>query len=106
MNSQMIQTLMATVELMNANLDRAPDSSRAHLQAIRTTTNDLELVDATPDEERKRWQMPLISVFQRVAFANADGGALLDIADWCLRQLLTLLHVYPGDVEILACELP
>ncbi|KAI1515786.1 hypothetical protein PtrSN002B_009298 [Pyrenophora tritici-repentis] len=101
MDIQMTQTLMATVELMNTTLDTAPDSWRDHLQAIRTTTDDFELADTTPDEERRRWQIPLISVFQRVAFADADNGPIPDIADWCLRQLLTLLHVYPSDVEIL-----
>ncbi|KAI2477970.1 hypothetical protein Ptr902_10653 [Pyrenophora tritici-repentis] len=101
MDIQMTQTLMATVELMNTTLDTAPDSWRDHLQAIRTTTDDFELADTTPDEERRRWQIPLISVFQRVAFADADNGPTPDIADWCLRQLLTLLHVYPSDVEIL-----
>ncbi|EDU50980.1 hypothetical protein A1F94_007216 [Pyrenophora tritici-repentis] len=104
MDIQMTQTLMATVELMNTTLDTAPDSWRDHLQAIRTTTDDFELADTTPDEERRRWQIPLISVFQRVAFADADNGPIPDIADWCLRQLLTLLHVYPSDVEILDCK--
>lgn len=96
---------MSTVELISTNLDLRPDSWREQLQAVRSTTGFLEIVDTVPDAARKSWQLPLIRVFQRVAFGDADNGAVQDVADWCLRQTLTLLHVYPEDVEILACEL-
>jgi hypothetical protein len=105
MNAITTNNLISTVELMSTNLDLRPDSWREQLQAVRSTTGSLEIVDTVPDEARKSWQLPLIRVFQRVAFGDADNGAFQDVADWCLRQTLTLLHLYPEDVEILACEL-
>lgn len=101
----MVQNLMSTVDLLNKTLDTAPHSWRDQLQAIRSTTTSLNLLDTIPDEARRRWQLPLISVFQRVAFADADNGVVQDIADWCLRQSLVLLQVYPEDAEISACKL-
>jgi hypothetical protein len=102
MDDNAIQNLMSTVDLISTNLDLRPDSWREQVQAIRNTTLALELLDRVPDEARKRWQLPLINVFQRVAFADADNAVVQDIADWCLRQALTLLHLYPEDAEVLA----
>jgi hypothetical protein len=104
MDHNMIQRLMETVELINANLDTSPASWRDQLPAIRNTTASFEIADTVPDEERRNWQLPLISVFQRVAFADADNGAVQDLGDWCLRQLVTLLQIYPENVDILTCE--
>ncbi|KAF1936210.1 hypothetical protein EJ02DRAFT_359621 [Clathrospora elynae] len=98
----MIQTLMATVELVDTNLNIAPGSWRDQLQTIRNATSSLDLLDTIPNEARKRWQLPLITVFQRVAFSDADNGAIQDIADWCLRQALTLLQVYPEDFDLMS----
>jgi hypothetical protein len=102
MDGTAVHTLMAAVDQISTNLDVRPSSWREHLQAIRNTTTSLEFFDTTPDEIRKQWQIPLISVFQRVAFADADNGAVADLADWCLRQALTLLPLYPEDPDILA----
>lgn len=103
MDDRIVDALMSTVELISNNLDAAPHSWRSHLQAIRSVTASLELSDATPDEGRKRWQLPLINIFQRVAFADAETEVVQDIADWCLRQALVLLQVYPNDADLLAC---
>lgn len=98
----MLHMLMATVELVNANLDTAPNSWRDQLPAIRNITTSFEISDTAPEQSRRCWQIPLITVVQRVAFADADNGPIPDIADWCLRQLLTLLALYPQDPDILA----
>lgn len=97
----MIQRLMETVQLINTNLDTSPASWRDQLPAIRNTIVSFEITDSVPEEERRNWQLPLISVFQRVAFADADNGVIQDLADWCLRQLVTLLQIYPDNVDIL-----
>lgn len=102
MDDHAVQNLMAAVDQISTNLDVRPNSWREHLQAIRNTTTSLQLSDTTPDEKRKQWQIPVISVFQRVAFADADNGAVADLADWCLRQALTLLSLYPEDPDVLA----
>lgn len=101
MNNQMIHRLMAAVQLINTNLDTAPGSWRNQVQAIRSITSTLELTDRTPDNTHRGWQVAFIYVAQRVAFADADNGSVTDVADWCLRQLLALLTLYPNDVEIL-----
>jgi hypothetical protein len=105
MNSQLVQTLMATVELVNTNLDTAPDSWQVQLQAIRNITASFEITDTDHDESHRCWQIPFISTVQRVAFADADNGPITDLADWCLRQWLALLALYPDDVDILTCKL-
>ncbi|CAO2656589.1 Nn.00g053920.m01.CDS01 [Neocucurbitaria sp. VM-36] len=102
MDERVIETLMSTVTLISNNLDIAPHSWRDQLQAIRSTTTSLELTETVPNEARRRWQLSLISVFQRVAFADADNGVIQDVADWCLRQALVMLQVYPEDPVILA----
>lgn len=104
MNDQTIQMLMNAVELINSNLDTAPDSWRDQLQAVRRITATLELTDKTPDDVHRRWQVSFVSVAQRVAFADADNGSITDLSDWCLRQWLALLTLYPNDVEILSCK--
>lgn len=104
MDNSMIERLLTTVDLINTNLDTSPDSWQDQLPAIQNITVSFEINDTVPDEARRHWQVPLISVFQRVAFVDADHGAVKDLADWCLRQLLVLLQIYPDDVDIQACE--
>lgn len=99
-----MRTLMSTVELIAATLDTAPDSWRAHLQSIQNITAVLEFSDTHPDQSRRQWQLPLITVFQRVAYADADSGGVPDIANWCLKQMVTLLQIYPEDIELLTRE--
>ena len=104
MNHNMATTLQATVDLIAATLDTNPTAWRDHLQVIRNITATHEFQDSNPDEARRTWQVPLIRVFQRVAFVDADNGGVPDIANWCLRQALTLLQVYPEDTDLISCE--
>jgi hypothetical protein len=104
MDNDAVHSLISTVELISTNLDTRPESWREQLQAIRNITTSLEILDTSPDDARKQWQLSLVSIFQRVAFGDADNGAVQDVADWCLRQALVLLQLYPEDVEVLACE--
>lgn len=106
MDSDGVESLMLTVNSINASLDVSPISWRDHLQTIRSITVSLDFRDPSPDEARKRWQLPLIWILQRVAFADADNGCVQDIADWCLRQSLVLIQLYPTDANILECKLP
>jgi len=103
MAESVAHSLMCTVEMISNDLDMRPESWREHLQAVRDTTGSLDFCGTTTDEVRKQWQLPVISVFQRVAYADADNGAVFDVAAWCLRQSLTLLQIYPDDPEILTC---
>lgn len=95
---------MSTIELISTNLDAHPESWCDYVQAFRDTTTSLELVAGGHDQAQKQWQLPVITTFQRVAFADADNGPVQDIADWCLRQALALLQFCPQDVDILACK--
>ncbi|KAF1969198.1 hypothetical protein BU23DRAFT_244606 [Bimuria novae-zelandiae CBS 107.79] len=101
MDEDTVRTLFLTVECMNKSLGRADDSWRDHLEAIRNITSILEFNDTISDQDRRQWQLPLMTVFQRVAYADADSGGVPDIANWCLKQAVTLLQVYPEDVELL-----
>lgn len=105
MDEGAVESLMSTVDLLNSSLDTVPTAWQAQLQAVRSITSSLDLLDTAPDPRRRRWQIPLITVFQRVAFADADNAIVQDVADWCLRQSLTLLHLYAQDVDIIACKL-
>lgn len=105
MDDNAVGTLMASVTLISSNLDIRPDSWRDQLPSVRYTTSTFEITDSVPSTARKQWQLPLVSVFQRVAFGDADTGPAQDVADWCLRQGLRLLQLYPEDVEILSCEM-
>lgn len=104
MDEIQIQTLMSTVELIAATLDANPNAWQDQLQAVRNVTSSFEILDTSPDEARRQWQVPLIRVFQRVAYADADNGGVQDIANWCLRQSLTLLQLYSDDVDLLTCK--
>jgi hypothetical protein len=105
MDDNAVRNLMYSINLIATNLNTRPESWREQLQAVRYTTSSHEFTDTVPSESRKQWQVPMVDVFQRVAFADADNGAIQDVADWCLRQLLTLYRLYPQDVTILRCEL-
>ncbi|OAL07250.1 hypothetical protein IQ06DRAFT_288991 [Phaeosphaeriaceae sp. SRC1lsM3a] len=95
---------MSTVGIISTNLDIRPDSWRDQLPFVRYTTSTFEISDTVPSSARRQWQLTLITVFQRVAFGDADSGPVQDVADWCLRQGLRLLNLYPEDIEILSCE--
>lgn len=99
-------TLMAIAEPIAATLETAPDSWTQYLQTIRNVTASLEFSDTRPDESRRQWQLPLLTVFQRVAYADADAGGIPDIGNWCMKQEATLLQVYPEDVELLIRKPP
>ncbi|KAI4957796.1 hypothetical protein J4E86_004935 [Alternaria arbusti] len=89
MDNSMIERLLTTVDLINTNLDTSPDSWQDQLPAIQNITASFEINDTVPDEARRHWQVPLISVFQRVAFVDADHGAVKDLADCNWPQLVT-----------------
>jgi hypothetical protein len=122
MNAEATEALISTVGLIAATLDVAPDSWTDHLQAVRNITGSLDLSDTVPDRVRRHWQVPLITVFQRVAFGDPDNGGVLDVSNCkrprqhrfpclltcsagCLRQALTLLQIYPEDIDLLTREL-
>jgi hypothetical protein len=122
MNTEATEALISTVELIAATLDVAPDSWTDHLQAVRNVTGSLDLSDTVPDGVRRHWQVPLITVFQRVAFGDPDNGGVLDVSNCkrplhpssacllnrsagCLRQALTLLQLYPENIDLLTREL-
>jgi hypothetical protein len=106
MDEERINTLLSTLDVIRATLDVSPTSWRDQLQAVRDITASLELVDTTANETQKHWQLPLITIFQRLAFTDADNGGAPDIANWCLRQAVTLLQLYPNDVSLLTCKQP
>ncbi|KAL5384615.1 hypothetical protein PMIN02_009160 [Paraphaeosphaeria minitans] len=81
MDENTVRTLMSTVELITATLDTAPDCWRDHLQIIRNVTAFLEFSDTRPNENQRQWQLPLMTVFQRVAYADADSGGISDIGN-------------------------
>ncbi|PVH93224.1 hypothetical protein DM02DRAFT_243248 [Periconia macrospinosa] len=104
MDQNVINMLMSSVESIRTALDTSPDSWREHTQAIRNMMASLEFRDTSPDDSRKEWQVSVITVFQRVAHADVDhgGSVVLDIADWCLKQSVVLIQLYPDDVALLA----
>lgn len=101
MNNSVLSNLISTVKAIAVNLDVRPDSWHEQLQAVRNTTSSVHFLDTSPDEASLQRQILLISVFQRVAFADADNGAVQDVADWCLRQALHLLNVFPDNIVLL-----
>ncbi|KAF1951924.1 hypothetical protein CC80DRAFT_423781 [Byssothecium circinans] len=104
MDQGAVAALMRTVHLISTNLDATQDSWRDHLQTVRSIICLLDFSDAVQDNALKEWQLPVITVFQRVAYADVDSGGsgVFDIADWCLRQTLTLLQTYPEEADLLA----
>lgn len=103
MDDNAVRTLITTVGIISNNLDIRPDSWREQLPSVRYTTSTFEILDTVPSPARRQWQLPLVSVFQRVAFGDADTESVQDVADWCLRQGLRLLQLYPEDADILSC---
>ena len=103
MDQRAVETLLSTVDLITTTLDHNPGAWRDRLQTIRSITSSLEMSDTVPDQSRRQWQVPLVSAFQQVAFIDADSGGVLDIADWCLKQELSMITLYPQDVELLTC---
>lgn len=91
--------------MVSEALDSDPSSWREHLEMVRNITASLELqVDSAGDKSREQWQITFISVFQRVAYSDADNGGVPDVGNWCLRQALRLLQAYPEDVSLLSSK--
>lgn len=103
MDESSVASLRTLATEIATALELNPTSWRDHLQAIRGVTASLDILDAAPDPANREWQLPLLQVFQRVAFADADNGGVPDIANWVLRQALALLQVSSDDVELLFC---
>jgi hypothetical protein len=101
-----VKAFMSTVQLIAASLDTAHDRWRDHLQSIRDITAVLEFSDTHANESRMHWQLPLVTVFQRVAYAEPDSGGVSDIANWCLKQAVTLNEIYPDNIELLTRKSP
>lgn len=101
MNDSTLSNLISTVEDIATNLDVRPDSWREQLQAVRNTISSVHVLDTSREDVSLQLQILLISVFHRVAFADADTGTVQDVADWCLRQALHLLNAFPDNFVLL-----
>lgn len=104
MDDQTFETVSATVDQIATSINTAPDQWVEHLAAARQVTTSLELATVVHEHAGRQWQIWLIAVLQRFAYCDTDSGGVLDIANWCLRQALTLLELSPRDVDLMRCK--
>ncbi|KAF2498857.1 hypothetical protein BU16DRAFT_455968 [Lophium mytilinum] len=101
MEAPSFETATATVDRIAIVIDTAPHQWREHLVAARHITAHLELTNVHHEYASRQWQIWLIGVLQRLAYSDTDSEGVPDIANWCLRQALTILELAPGEVDLM-----
>ncbi|KAF2806923.1 uncharacterized protein BDZ99DRAFT_393927 [Mytilinidion resinicola] len=101
MDNQSFETVTATVNQIATVIDTAPDQWREYLVAARQITAHLELTNVIHEHASRQWQIWLIDVLQRFAYSDTDSEGVPDIANWCLRQALTVLELAPGEADLM-----
>ena len=90
-------------ELRRFNPDTEPSADQLD-QQITLARSIIRFVDQTSLLQRTTHvqdQVLTISLLQDLAYHDPDSGAILDIAQWCVRHWLRLLQQYPEDVGVL-----
>ncbi|OCK75798.1 hypothetical protein K432DRAFT_396965 [Lepidopterella palustris CBS 459.81] len=101
MERESIGALMTTIAQISSMLDTNPNDWREHLPSARHVTASLDFVNYPAGPEEKQRQIQIIELFQRFAHIDVDSGGITDVSSWCLRQSLSLLQLYPEDVDLL-----
>lgn len=93
-----------TVNQISAMLDTNPDDWRNYVTLARNVMASMHTLAPSTDPTERQRQNWHIDVFQRLAYSDVDNGGVADIANWCVRQALTLLQHQPEDVDLLRRE--
>lgn len=72
-----------------------------YLNFARSIITSLDLADFLSSRNRRDEQVWMISGMQRLAYHDADSGAVQFLADWCQRQWLRILQQDPSQVDAL-----
>lgn len=98
---QQIPQWFATVREIDQMLIVNPNNWQNHLNDARNILNDIESSGFINETARTTDQIWVINIIQRLAFSEPDTGSPRDIAEWCLRQWLSILHTRPQNVPAL-----
>lgn len=104
MEADRVSTCLAIVGRIQAALENRQAERSSYLTAARSVLSSVDqssFLGLPSDSEDRRW---IIEVLQRLAFHEADVGPVSDIADWCLRQWLSLLQDDANSTAVLQRE--
>ena len=98
---QQIILIKTELRRIETAIETASNDWDRHLAAARAVISSIDNTRLILQRNRADDQVFIISRLQRLAYYDADSGGVQDIADWCVTQWLSLLHVDPGSVEAL-----
>ena len=105
MASQRYPQWFATVREIDQMLTSNPSNWRDHLDDARSILDDIEASGFINETAQTADQVWLIGILQQLAFSEPDTGSPRDIAEWCLRQWLTVLQTRSQNVSALKGEI-
>ena len=105
MASQRYPQWFATVREIDQMLASNPSNWREYLNDARSILDDVEASGFVNETAQTADQVWLIGILQQLAFSEPDTGSPRDIAEWCLRQWLTILQTRPQNVPALKGEI-
>ena len=93
-NAQGLTSCKASVNRISSVLSSAISSEDAQefFALARSAIASFDQLDYMNDLGRTTEQVAVLNTLQNLAYLNADEGGIRDIADWCLRQWLTVLN--------------
>ncbi|CAK4030799.1 Hypothetical predicted protein [Lecanosticta acicola] len=89
---QRIAVCKTSLDQVYTMLRTSPQHWRDYVNLARTIISHLESITFMQQENRTQEQVWMIAGLQRLAFADAESGAVNDIAAWCSRQWLVILQ--------------
>lgn len=101
MEADRVSTCLAIVGRIQEALNNRQEERSSYLTAARSVLSSIDqssFLGLPSDSKDRRW---IIEVLQRLAFHEADVGPVSDIADWCLRQWLSLLQDDAQSIAVL-----
>ena len=101
MASRLNQEWAVTVRDIGQMLASNPNDWQSYLASARRLLDDIEASGYMNETTQTANQVWLIDTLQQLAFSEPDTGSARDIAEWCLRQWLTVLQTRPQNASAL-----
>ncbi|KAI9878128.1 MAG: hypothetical protein M1830_001811 [Pleopsidium flavum] len=94
-------TCRTSVARIYSMLQTSPDEWESYVGSARSVMASIDVTPFMADPNKIEEQIWIIEGLQKLAFRAQGSGGLSDVADWCLRQWLSLLHNHPENIDAL-----
>ena len=98
---QRIAAARANVSEIYEALSTNPSAWQFSLTSARGAMTAIDATMFMRRRDQLEDQAWLVSGLQKLAYHEADVGAVIDVSEWCLRSWLVILQNHPNNVEVL-----